>query len=147
MVTRGVWLLAVAVGVPGVVLAASGTTGAGALLVAAAVAVALMMWSLSRLRPVEYLLEDGGFAVRRRNAPTKHFAGTTTKARRGHLGLRVAGDGGGYGYLGRYRAEGRTVRAFVTNREDVVLLDVGGVPLAISPHDPDVFLAEVERAA
>jgi hypothetical protein len=61
--------------------------------------------------------------------------------------MRVLGDGGSYGYLGRYRADGRTVRAFVTDRRKVVLLDVGAASLALSPRDPDRFVAEVGRGA
>jgi hypothetical protein len=42
-------------------------------------------------------------------------------------------------------AEGRTVRTFVTDRQSVVLLDVGGASLALSPRDRDRFVAEVGR--
>ena len=59
----------------------------------------------------------------------------------------MAGDGGGYGYLGRFRAEGRTVSTFVTDRSKVVLLDVGGSALAVSPEDPDGFVEEASRGA
>jgi len=147
VVTRGVWLLAGVLAIAGVGLSAAGTASVGAVLSAAAVLVALMMWFLSRLRPIEYLVDDGGLAVQRRHSPVKRFTGRMSGARRGRLGVRVAGDGGGYGYLGRYRAEGHTVHAFVTDRARVVLLDVGHVKLAVSPADPDAFLAEVARAA
>jgi hypothetical protein len=39
------------------------------------------------------------------------------------------------------------VRAFVTDRSRVALLDVGGTALAVSPSDRDAFLAEVGRGA
>jgi hypothetical protein len=61
--------------------------------------------------------------------------------------MRIVGDGGAYGYLGRFRAEGRTVHAFVTDRSKVALLDVGGASLAISPSDRDAFVAEVGHGA
>ena len=69
------------------------------------------------------------------------------KPHRGALGWRVAGDGGGYGYLGRFRAEGRTVSAYVTDRARVVVLEVGGTALALSPDDPDDFVERVGNGA
>jgi hypothetical protein len=147
LVTRGVWLLAVALGVAGVSLLIGGSVPVGPVLLAAGVLDAALIWHLGRLRPVEYVLEDGGLSVLREHASPKRFTGAATGARPGRLGMRVAGDGGGYGYLGRYRADGRTVHAFVTDRTRVVLLDIGATPLAISPADPETFLAEVARAA
>jgi len=147
VITRGLWALGIVLALVGVGLLVAGDAVTGALLVVAAVLEAGLVWYLGRIRPVEYLLEDGGLAVRRRHVSTKHYSGALRNARRGRLGIRVAGDGGGYGYLGRFRADGRTVHAFVTNRDEVVLLEVGGTALAISPDDPDAFLAEVARAA
>ena len=147
LVTGGVWLGALALAVSGAMfLAAGGPTPGGVLLLLGAF-VAATMWYLGRIRPVEYVLEDAGFVVLRRRARPKRFTGSSHEARRGRLGLRVAGDGGGYGYLGRFRADGRTVHAYVTDRDRVVLLDVGGASLAVSPVDPDAFLAEVTRGA
>ncbi len=147
VVTRGLWVLSAVLALAGAGLLGAGVAVTGAVLVACGVLEAALVWYLGRLRPVEYLLEDGGLAIRRRKVATKHYSGALRNARRGRLGMRVAGDGGGYGYLGRYRAEGRTVHAFVTNRDVVVLLDVGDTTLAVSPGDPDAFLAEVARAA
>jgi hypothetical protein len=129
------------------VLVGAGDSAPGAVLLAGGVFIAATMWYLGRIRPFEYLLEDAGFVALRRRTGPKRFAGRSRGARRGRLGLRVAGDGGGYGYVGRFRAGGRTVRAFVTDRDCVVLFDVGVASLAVSPADPDVFLAEVSRAA
>jgi hypothetical protein len=81
--------------------------------------------------------------VYRRKAAPKRFEGPISLARRGRLGLRIAGDGGAYGYLGRFRADGKTVSAFVTSAADVVLLRVGESELALSPADPSSFVAEV----
>lgn len=147
VVTRGLWGLAIGLALAGAGLLVAGVAVTGAILVGCGLLEAALVWYLGRLRPVEYLLEDSGLAVRRRKVSTKHYSGVLRNARRGRIGMRVAGDGGGYGYLGRYRAEGRTVHAFVTNRDEVVLLDVGDAGLAISPGDPDAFLAEVARAA
>ena len=44
-------------------------------------------------------------------------------------------------------ADGRTVSAFVTDRKNVVLLEVGDKALALSPRDPDGFVSEVGRGA
>ena len=147
VVTRGVWLLALALALIGLGLVATGGTRTGGFLLLAAALDAGLIWYLGRLQPVAYVVEDRGFSVRRRGTSAKHFSGSSSAARRGRLGLRVVGDGGGYGYLGRYRAEGRTVHAFVTNRDRVVLLDVGESAVAVSPTDPEAFIAEVERAA
>jgi hypothetical protein len=147
IVTRALWGLALVLALAGAWLLATGEVVTGAVLVGSGALEAALVWYLGRLRPVEYLLDDGGLAIRRRKVPTKRYDGIPRNARRGRLGIRVAGDGGGYGYLGRYRAEGKTVHAFVTNRDDVVLLDVGEAALAISPGDPDAFLAEVAGAA
>jgi hypothetical protein len=147
VVTRGLWALAIVLALVGAGLLVAGVAVTGAVLVGCGALEAALVWYLGRLRPVEYQLEDGGLAIRRRKVSTKRYAGILRNPRRGRLGMRIAGDGGGYGYLGRYRADGRTVHAFVTNRDDVVLLDVGDTALAISPGDPDAFLAEVARAA
>jgi hypothetical protein len=147
LVTGGVWLGALALAVGGAVLLAAGGSAPGAVLILLGAFMAATMWYLARIRPVEYVLEDAGFVVLRHRAGPKRFTGSSHEARRGRLGLRVAGDGGGYGYLGRFRADGRTVHAFVTDRDRVVVVDVGDASLAVSPVDPDAFLAEVSRGA
>jgi hypothetical protein len=75
------------------------------------------------------------------------WLGAVGNIRRGRLGLRVAGSGGLYGYLGRFRAEGRSVRAFVTDRDRVVLLGVGETHVAVSPDDPERFVTELRGPA
>ena len=126
---------------------AAGDNAGGWILLAVGALFVAMMGFLWRLQPLEYVVEDGAFAVRRRSAAPRRFTGDLTRVRQGALGMRVAGVGGAYGYLGRIRAEGRTVHAFVTDRTKVALLDVGGTPLAVSPSDRDRFLAEVDRGA
>jgi hypothetical protein len=145
IVTRGMWVLTVVFVLIAGGLLFAGVALTGVLLLLTAVILAALMWHLGRLRPTEYVVEDAGLAVHRRGVSPKRFDGVSRNGRHGRLGARVAGDGGGYGYLGRFRAEGRTVHAFVTDRARVVLLDVGDVGLAVSPDDPDAFLAEVER--
>jgi hypothetical protein len=130
-----------------VAVAAFGPSSAGLVtFVVGALLVVTAAW-MRRVEPRAYDVGDGALQVRRRSAAPASFSGPIAHVRRGALGLRVWGDGGGYGYLGRYRAGGRTVRAFVTDRKNVVLLEVGDEPLALSPRDPDVFLSEVGRGA
>ena len=140
-VTRLVWGLAAGFGLLGLVLLAVTEPIVGvALLLAAAVDGGLAWWFRAR-EPVAYLLEDDGLVVERRHAGPRRFVGTLADTRRGKLGLRVAGDGGAYGYLGKFRADGKTVSAFVTSQRDVVLLRVGDDRIALSPADPDGFIA------
>jgi hypothetical protein len=79
--------------------------------------------------------------VERRAAAARRFVGGVSAVQPSKLGLRVAGDGGVYGYLGQYRAEGRTVEAFVTDQRRVVVLEVGDRHVAVSPADVDGFVA------
>jgi hypothetical protein len=146
VVTRLTWALAGGFLAVGAWLAA-GADNAGWILLAVGALLAAMMAYLWRLQPLEYVVEVGAFAVNRRSAAPRRFTGAPTGAREGALGLRVAGDGGAYGYLGRFRADGRTVHAYVTDRSKVALVDVGGTTLAVSPSDRDAFLAEVGSGA
>jgi Bacterial PH domain len=141
LVTRFVWLLGAGLAIGGVAVLSEPARFAGVMLVVSGVAIAVMAVWLRRREPVSYLIEDDGLVVQRRGSATRRFAGELSEARRGTLGLRVAGDGGLYGYLGRFRADGATVNAFVTNRDDVVLLAVGEERIALSPADPDAFIS------
>lgn len=145
-VTRLTWGLAGVFLALGVWLAADSSSAGWVLLATGALLVAMMAY-LWRLQPLEYVVEDGGFAVYRRCASPRRFTGEPARVRQGALGIRVGGDGGAYGYLGRFRADGRTVSAFVTDRGKVALLEVGETALAISPSNRDEFLAEVGRGA
>lgn len=142
VVTRSTWALAGLFLALGAWLAAD-ASAAGWVLLAVGVLLAAMMAYLWRLQPLGYVVEDGAFAVHRRSAAPTRFAGIPAHVRQGALGMRVAGDGGAYGYLGRFRVDGRTMRAFVTDRSKVAVLDVGETSLAISPSDRDAFVAEV----
>jgi hypothetical protein len=147
LTTRFAWAFAAVFVLVGLVIASLGSALPGIIMLAVGLAGLVTMAWIRRIEPRSYVVEDGVLSISRRSASPRRFAGAIRNARRGALGWRVAGDGGGYGYLGRYRAEGRTVQAFVTDRAQVVLLEVGGAALAISPGDPDGFLAEVERGA
>ena len=145
LVTASVWGLAVVFAAVGLVMVGAGPTWPGVLLLIVGVLLAVMSWSYRLREPLSYAIEDRAVSIDRRSAATRRFEGSVTRVRRGALGWRVAGDGGVYGYLGRFRAEGRTVHAFVTDRKRVVLLEAGETGLAISPADPDSFVAEVGR--
>ena len=148
IVTASVWGLAAVFGIAGLVMIGAGSTWAvGLVMLVAGVLLAVMLWSYRRREPLTYAFEDRAVSIGRRSAAPRSFEGPVTRVRRGALGWRVAGDGGVYGYLGRFRAEGKTVHAFVTDRKRVVLLDVGDTGLAISPPDPDSFVAEVRGGA
>jgi hypothetical protein len=140
------WAFALGLIVAGVVALQQGAAAGGAILLGAGGFIAALHAWLRRRQPQAFVVEDGVLRVERRSG-MRRFSGPFRNVRRGELGLRVAGDGGGYGYLGRFRAEGRTVSTFVTDRSKVVLLDVGGSALAVSPEDPDGFVVEASRGA
>ncbi len=145
--TKALWLAAAGLVVAGSGVVVLGSAWSGLALVVVGVCLVVMLAWLRRVEPRSYDVGDAALQVRRRFASPTSFSGPIAHVRRGTLGWRVFGDGGGYGYLGRYRADGRTVRAFVTDRKSVVLLDVGDAPVALSPLEPDRFVAEVGRGA
>ena len=147
IVTGSVWLLAIGLVVAGALVVAAGPFWAGLVTLLVGLSFVVMLIWMRRLEPRAYEVREGVLKVRRRSVGSVSFRGPIAHVRRGALGFRVWGDGGGYGYLGRFRAEGRTVRAFVTDRESVVLLEVGEEPLALSPRERDRFLSEVGRGA
>ncbi len=148
IVTASVWGLAAVFVVVGLVMIGAGSAwAAGLVLLVVGVLLAVMLWSYRHREPLSYAIEDRAVSIGRRSASPRRFEGPVTRVRRGALGWRVAGDGGLYGYLGRFRAEGKTVHTFVTDRNRVVLLDVGDKGLAISPADPDSFVAGVGSGA
>jgi PH (Pleckstrin Homology) domain-containing protein len=140
LLTRVIWALAGVFVVIAAAVATNEPVTGGVLLLAALLDAGLAWWLRSR-EPVAYVLEDDSFVVERRSARPERIRGVAAGARRAQLGLRVAGDGGAYGYLGKFRAGGETVTAFVTSRKDVVLVGVGDRTLALSPADPDAFIA------
>jgi Bacterial PH domain len=143
--TRSMWIAAASSFVAGAAVTALASGWSGLVLVALGVFLVAMLAWMRRIEPRSYDVGDGVLQVQRRSASPSNFSGTIAHVRRGRLGLRLAGDGGAYGYLGRFRADGRTVRTYVTDRQNVVLLDVGGARLALSPREPDRFVAEVGR--
>jgi len=139
IVTLLVWALSLGSIVGGAIALQHGASAAGAILIAVGGSLVALHGYLRRIEPRAYVVEEGALRVDRRSG-SRRFVGPFRNVRRGALGWRVAGDGGGYGYLGRFRADGRTVSAYVTDRGKVVLLEVGGSALALSPDDPDEFV-------
>jgi hypothetical protein len=140
-ITSGLWCLSIALALGGAGALAFSVPIAGIPLVAAGVVDgAILLWARPR-QAVAYELDENALIVRRRKAEPKQFAGPIASPRRGRLGIRIAGNGGVYGYSGKFRAEKKTVSAFVTSTADVVLVRVGESELAISPADPDAFIA------
>jgi len=147
IVTGLVWALGAVFLVAGlVVLAVSPSPVALALLASAFAIGALIAWYRPR-RPMVYELDQGALVVQRRRSAPRRFTGPISHVRRGRLGLRLAGDGGIYGYLGKFRAEGTTVSAFVTSTANVVVLSIGDRNVALSPAEPDEFIAAAGRLA
>jgi hypothetical protein len=144
IVTVMIWALTAGMIAGGAIALQQGASPAGVILLAVGGSLAALHGWLRRIEPRSYVVDDGSLRVERRS-DSKRFVGPFVNVRRGALGWRVAGDGGGYGYLGRFRADGRTVSAYVTDRSKVVLLDVGGAALALSPDDPDEFVERLGR--
>ncbi|HET7744426.1 MAG TPA: PH domain-containing protein [Gaiellaceae bacterium] len=147
-ITTGlIWVLALGLAAGGAwALATAGTPAGPILLIVGGSLVALNLF-LRRREPRAYAVDSGRLSISRRSASPVHYWGGLARVHRGALGWRVAGDGGGYGYLGRYRAEGRSVSAYVTDRAKVVLLEVGGDAIALSPADPEDFIEKITRGA
>jgi hypothetical protein len=148
LVTSGVWLLAPALAAWGIADVHSGRSIAGVVLVVAGVGVAIMCVVCRRLQPVAYELDGTGLTVERRKSQQRRFVGALSSIPGARLGLRVAGSGGLYGYLGRFRlVGGGRASAFVTDRSATAIVRVGDAVLAVSPADRDAFLSEVEEAS
>jgi hypothetical protein len=143
MLTRSVWALGVAFAMLGAALLALGDGGTGpGLLVAGLVLLGLCL-VYRRLQPMSYVLDDVGLEIRRRAAPPERFAGEVALVSGARLAFRTFGSGGLYGYLGRFRLGGSAsgpVRAYVTDRGKLVVLDLGGVRIAISPDDREALV-------
>jgi len=98
-----------------------------------------------QLQPVAYDLDGSGLEIERRGRASRRFAGLVALLPDARLGVRIAGSGGLYGYLGRFRlVGGGRVDAFVTSRAATLIVRVGDAAVAVSPADRDVFLGDVE---
>ena len=128
--------------------AAAGVAGeatTGALLAAGGAGVVALCAVYRRLQPVAYDLDGSGLEIERRGRASRRYAGLVASLPDARLGLRLAGSGGLYGYLGRFRlVGGGRADAFVTSRAATLILRVGDAVVAVSPSDRDEFLGDVE---
>jgi hypothetical protein len=140
IVTGSIWVLGVALAIVGAASLAAGDGGAGPGLLVAGVVMLGLCLVYRRLQPASYLLDDAGLEIRRRAAPPQRHAGEATLVPGARLAFRTFGSGGLYGYLGRFRLGGGTsgpATAYVTDRGKLVVLDLDGRRIAISPDDRD----------
>ena len=145
MATAGVWLLAVALLAAGGVVAGGGKPWTGVGLAALGAGDIVLCAVYRRLQPLAYDLDGSGLAIERRGRPARRYAGAGAAMPSARLGMRVAGSGGLYGYLGRFRlVGGGRVAAYVTSRAATVIVRVGDAVVAVSPLDRDRFLRDVE---
>ena len=145
MSTAGVWVLGAALLVGGAAVGAAGEPTTGALLAAGGAGVVVLCAVYRRLQPVAYDLDGSGLEIERRGRASRRYAGLVASLPDARLGLRIAGSGGLYGYLGRFRlVGGGRVDAFVTSRASTLIVRVGDDAVAVSPADRDVFLGDVE---
>lgn len=139
------WLLAPTLVAAGVAVGLAGGPTAGAVLAAAGVGDAVLCAVYRRLQPVAYDLDGSSLEIERRGRAPRRYAGLVATLPDARLGLRIAGSGGLYGYLGRFRlVGGGRVDAFVTSRQATLIVGVGDAVVAVSPADRDAFLGEIE---
>ncbi len=97
------------------------------------------------LQPVAYGLDGSVLEIERRSRAARRYAGLVEVLPQARLGLRIAGSGGLYGYLGRFRlVGGGRVDTFVTDRAATLIVRAGSAVVAVSPADRDAFLDDVE---
>jgi Bacterial PH domain len=139
--TTGIWVLAVAVPVGGVVaLADGGHVTRGVVLVV--VGAMLLGFSVyyRRRQPMAYEISEAGVTILPRAGSPRRFDGPTSIVPDARLAFRTFGSGGLYGYIGSFRLGGGAsgpVKAFVTDRSRVVVVQVTEVRVAISPLDAE----------
>lgn len=143
--TAALWAFGTGLVVAGVVVGAAGERVGGAVLVASGAGDLALCAVFRRLQPVAYTLDGSGLTIERRGGTARRFAGLVRALPDVRLGIRIAGSGGLYGYLGRFRlVGGGRVEAFVTNRTASLVLCAGDAIVAVSPADRDGFLGNVE---
>jgi len=144
-VTAGIWLLAPVLLVSGTLAARGGERAGAAIFVAAGVGALALAAAYRRLQPVAYGLDGSSLEIERRGAAARRYQGVVEPLPGARLGIRIAGSGGLYGYLGRFRlVGGGHAHAFLTRRAATSIVSVGDEVVAVSPSDPDAFLSEVE---
>jgi hypothetical protein len=121
--------------------------GAGGWFGLAAVGMLGIIFVCRRRQPIAYRVGQLGVVVEERRGEVAEFAGPVELLPDARLGLRLWGNGGLYGYLGRYNLHGGgRVRAFLTRRTPITVLRIGEAVVAVSPADPVAFEQEVRGA-
>jgi hypothetical protein len=96
-----------------------------------------------------YSVVDGQLLVHRLGWATKFDLAALSSAEvnpGATLGsVRALGIGGLFGFVGRFRNETLGLyRAYATDDQNTVVLDVGGQKVVVTPEDPEQFVAAVE---
>lgn len=145
--SRGVTTaVAVLLLVLGAVMAAFVPDGVGWLVALSFAVILGVSWAMA---PKGYAVENGDLLVVR-NAwrPFRSAVHELTDLDRpGHLGLRVGGSGGAFGYWGRFRRKDTGVyRAYLTTRDaaHIVAVRTDAGLVTVSPADPDGLAALLE---
>jgi Bacterial PH domain len=122
---------------------ANDQNGPGGWLVLGAIGILGVTVACRRRQPVAYRIGRLGVVVEDRRGESE-FSGPVELMPGAQLGMRVWGSGGLYGYFGRFRLRGGgRVRAFLTRRRPITVLQVGELVVAVSPADPAAFEREV----
>jgi len=111
------------------------------------VVAALVFVICYRMQITGYSLENGTLTIHRKGKPVsiplaglKNFEPVENPFKRS---IRIWGNGGIFGYYGKYRRVGtdkRTFKAYVTDTQNCVMLETAQGWVAISPRDRDAFL-------
>ncbi len=99
-------------------------------------------------RPTGYGLADSALLVRRPAGDVVLPFGAITEARDDphpfEGAIRIAGNGGLFGFWGRFRSSRLgAFTAYATRRDRGVVLDVAGGRVVLTPDEPDRLLADV----
>ena len=149
--TGFVVLVLAAVGALGVVATArvdGGARWSSVVVVVLAAGVLGLAWAYA---PAGYEVGPGELRVLRRAMPPKRYRAANEPARPyppGLRGIRLVGSGGFVGWYGLFwsRDLGR-YRAHATDRGRTVLVRTTGLPVLVSPADPDAFVAASTASA
>jgi hypothetical protein len=138
--TRIITAAAVAIGA--VLYVTEGTAGLVGLLLVGALVFSVRGYSIERDRVVIHRMGWGSAF------PLDELEGAWAAPHATMGSMRLAGVGGVFGFLGRYRNSTLGVyRSFATDHHRTVVLDFEGERVVVTPDDPEEFLRSVRAAA